>query len=249
MALIFKELEHELQNVHDEIKLTSDNDFYNKEEREFLALKREALEELHTYMLDFKWLTHSNSKNKISAFIRSKYNYEQVCLDFNTKLPSLQVSVSRASKILSGRVAKPLDLIKRGLVEEGIMEFRGIRVKEDSIRNENLVEFSPLMVSSHYENLPYPNNTSKFTILDCVKEIKFARMFSLHIFKYLVSTIDKEKFAFLRHVLESNDKRYEYERGLILSFINGETKDLDSILNAIESVTLLSSKVVKGRKQ
>jgi hypothetical protein len=251
VPLIFKELENELKHVNSELKSNFDNTFYDAEEKEILEFKKEVLEELNSFMLSFNWLTHKKSKDKIAAFLRSKYNYERVREDFGIRtIQSLQVSVSRASKLLANKIGKPLDLIKQGKTEEALSCFRGICTEADAGLAEEsrpVVETSPLMVSSHLDNLPYKKNTSLFSIADCKRELKFMRIYSLSMFRLYFDTLDKDKLAFLRYVAESEDSRFDYEREQMLNLINGVTKDVDATLTAIESVAVLKGKVRKRK--
>ena len=67
---------------------------------EDLIEKKELLSEVVDYVNSMKWLSRTSAKKKITFFIKSGYDYEALCTEFNISYESAKNSVKWAAKQL-----------------------------------------------------------------------------------------------------------------------------------------------------
>lgn len=80
--------------------------------------KLKILTRIIAYVNSYEWLSRAQTREKMKAFLQSKYNYREVAERFGIKKSTLQVAISHANRRLEQKIgSKTIDLNLEGKIE------------------------------------------------------------------------------------------------------------------------------------
>lgn len=203
MENIFKALSKEYNAVKDK-------------QDEDLIEKKELLVEVVDYVNSMKWLSRTPVKKKITFFIKSGYDYEALCTEFNISYESAKNSVKWASKQLKSKIGEhTLKLIRDGYISEARDAFY---VGTGQISRDNL------FLSDIARVLPESKFSAVYDLQDCLSELEFLRKISLDYIKKLTKKVDKSKLAYLLSLIEGSSRKATWLRPYIIDMLMGYMK-------------------------
>ena len=203
MENIFKALSKEYNAVKDK-------------QDEDLIEKKELLVEVVDYVNSMKWLSRTPVKKKITFFIKSGYDYEALCTEFNISYESAKNSVKWASKQLKSKIGEhTVKLIRDGYISEARDSFY---VGTGQISRENL------FLSDIARVLPESKFSAAYDLQDCLSELEFLRKISLDYIKKLTKKVDKSKLAYLLSLIEGDSKKGVWLRPYLIDMLMGYMK-------------------------
>ena len=203
MENIFKALSKEYNAVKDK-------------QDEDLIEKKELLVEVVDYVNSMKWLSRTPVKKKITFFIKSGYDYEALCTEFNISYESAKNSVKWASKQLKSKIGEhTLKLIRDGYISEARDAFY---VGTGQISRDNL------FLSDIARVLPESKFSAAYDLQDCLSELEFLRKISLDYIKKLTKKVDKSKLAYLLSLIEGSSRKATWLRPYIIDMLMGYMK-------------------------
>lgn len=203
MENIFKALSKEYNAVKDK-------------QDEDLIEKKELLVEVVDYVNSMKWLSRTPVKKKITFFIKSGYDYEALCTEFNISYESAKNSVKWASKQLKSKIGEhTVKLIRDGYISEARDAFY---VGTGQISRDNL------FLSDIARVLPESKFSAAYDLQDCLSELEFLRKISLDYIKKLTKKVDKSKLAYLLSLIEGSSRKATWLRPYIIDMLMGYMK-------------------------
>ncbi len=209
MESIFKALSREYNAVKDS-------------QDENLQDKKELLRELVDYVNSMKWLSRTPAKKKISFFIKSGYDYDAFCAEFNISYEAAKNSVKWASKQLKAKIGEhTLELIRDGYIKEASDAFY---VGTGQISRENL------FLSDIAKVLPESKFSAAYDLQDCLTELVYLRKISLDYIEKHARKVDKNKLAYLLSLIEGRSRKAMWLRPYIIDMLMGYMKIEDLLL-------------------
>ena len=209
MESIFKALSREYNAVKDK-------------QDENLQNKKELLGELIDYVNSMKWLSRTQAKKKISFFIKSGYDYDVFCDEFNISYESAKNSVKWASKQLKSKIGEDtLQLIRNGYIEEARLAF---------YTGSGQISRESLFLSDMVDSLPESKYSAAYDLQDCLTELVFLRKISLSYIEKHAKKVDKNKLAYLLSLIEGSSKKAVWLRPYIIDMIMGYMKIEDLLV-------------------
>ena len=200
MENVFKALSKEYNAVKDK-------------QDEDLIEKKELLGEVVDYVNSMKWLSRTPVKKKITFFIKSGYDYEALCTEFNISYESAKNSVKWASKQLKSKIGEhTVKLIRDGYISEARDAFY---VGTGQISRDNL------FLSDIARVLPESKFSAAYDLQDCLSELEFLRKISLDYIKKLTKKVDKSKLAYLLSLIEGSSRKATWLRPYIIDMLMG----------------------------
>ena len=209
MESIFKALSKEYNSVKDVQDVA-------------LADKYDLLNELVEYVNSMDWLTRVKTKKKISFFIKSGYDYEALCKEFDISYESAKNAVKWASKQLRRKIGKDtLKLIRNDFIEEARVAFY---VGSGKISRENL------FLADMVDSLPESKYSAAYDLQDCLSELVYLRKISLSYIDNHAEKVNLNKLAYLLSLIEGSSKKAVWLRPYIVSMLQGNMKIEDLLV-------------------
>ena len=209
MESIFKALSKEYNSVKDVQDVA-------------LADKYDLLNELVEYVNSMDWLTRVKTKKKISFFIKSGYDYEALCKEFDISYESAKNAVKWASKQLRRKIGKDtLKLIRNDFIEEARVAFY---VGSGKISRENL------FLADMVDSLPESKYSAAYDLQDCLSELVYLRKISLSYIDSHAEKVNLNKLAYLLSLIEGSSKKAVWLRPYIVSMLQGNMKIEDLLV-------------------
>ena len=209
MESIFKALSKEYNSVKDVQDVA-------------LADKHDLLNELVEYVNSMDWLTRVKTKKKISFFIKSGYDYEALCKEFDISYESAKNAVKWASKQLRRKIGKDtLKLIRNDFIEEARVAFY---VGSGKISRENL------FLADMVDSLPESKYSAAYDLQDCLSELVYLRKISLSYIDNHAEKVNLNKLAYLLSLIEGSSKKAVWLRPYIVSMLQGNMKIEDLLV-------------------
>lgn len=191
------------------------NDVKDKQDEDLIE-KKELLVEVVDYVNSMKWLSRTPVKKKITFFIKSGYDYEALCTEFNISYESAKNSVKWASKQLKSKIGEhTVKLIRDGYISEARDAFY---VGTGQISRDNL------FLSDIARVLPESKFSAAYDLQDCLSELEFLRKISLDYIKKLTKKVDKSKLAYLLSLIEGSSRKATWLRPYIIDMLMGYMK-------------------------
>lgn len=192
-----------------------------------VAEKRELLEEIVKYVNSMEWLKREKTKEKILFYIKSGYDYEALCKEFNITYEAAKNAVKWASKQLKAKIGRnTVQLTRFGYIEEARVAFY---VGIGKISRENL------FVSDLNGILPEGKYSAIYNLQDCVAELALLRRMSLAYLKKYADKVDIKKMAYLLSLIEGESRKATWLRPYIINMIQGYTT-LEDLLGMEEKI-------------
>ena len=214
MENIFKALSKEYNAVKDK-------------QDEDLIEKKELLVEVVDYVNSMKWLSRTPVKKKITFFIKSGYDYEALCTEFNISYESAKNSVKWASKQLKSKIGEhTVKLIRDGYISEARDAFY---VGTGQISRENL------FLSDIARVLPESKFSAAYDLQDCLSELVYLRKISLNYIEKHAKNVDKTKLAYLLSLIEGDSKKAVWLRPYLIDMLMGYMK-IEELLSVEEKI-------------
>lgn len=209
MESIFKALSKEYNSVKDVQDVA-------------LADKHDLLNELVEYVNSMDWLTRVKTKKKISFFIKSGYDYEALCKEFDISYESAKNAVKWASKQLRRKIGKDtLKLIRNDFIEEARVAFY---VGSGKISRANL------FLADMVDSLPESKYSAAYDLQDCLSELVYLRKISLSYIDNHAEKVNLNKLAYLLSLIEGSSKKAVWLRPYIVSMLQGNMKIEDLLV-------------------
>lgn len=214
MESIFKALSKEYNSVKDNPDAA-------------VAEKRELLEEIVKYVNSMTWLSRKATKEKISFYIKSGYDYGALCEEFNITYEAAKNAVKWASKQLKAKIGRnTVQLIKFGYIEEARVAFY---VGIGKISRDNL------FISELNDILPESKYSAIYNLQDCIAELALLRKMSLAYLKKYSDKIDNKKMAYLLSLIEGESRKATWLRPYVINMVQGYIK-LEALLEIEEKI-------------
>lgn len=214
MESIFKALSKEYNSVKD-IQDVSLED------------KQDLLRELVEYVNSMEWLSRVKTKEKISFFIKSGYDYHALCNEFDISYVSAKNAVKWASKQLKTKIGKDtIKLIRSGFINEARVAFY---VGSGKISRENL------FISDFVDILPESKYSASYDLQECLSELVYLRKISLNYIERHAEKVNVNKLAYLLSLIEGSSKKAVWLRPYIVSMLQGNMK--------IENLLVMEEKI------
>ena len=209
MESIFKALSKEYNSVKDIQDASLEN-------------KQDLLNELVEYVNSMDWLTRVKTKERISFFIKSGYDYEALCKEFSLSYVSAKNAVKWASKQLRKKIGvDTIQLIRSGFIEEARVAFY---VGSGKISRENL------FLSEMVDILPESKFSAAYTLQDCLSELVYLRKISLNYIERHAEKVNVNKLAYLLSLIEGSSKKAVWLRPYIIDMLQGYIKIEDLLV-------------------
>lgn len=219
--IIFKELYKAIDNMN--YKLS--NESLTTDEELLYSKQKNALEKVQAYLLSYDWLSHKKTKERVELFIKSGFDYRGCAEQLGIKLNAFETSMVYAGNKFKDKIGQDtLSTILGGQVTAGLLQYQ-IGVGELKLKS--------LIPSEIVSKLPPAKNDVLLSIEDCKDELELFKRIALLDIVNTMRSLDKDKFSFLRHILESTDSRHAVSRELIISYMLGFYKDVDEILKIV----------------
>lgn len=208
--LIFRRVSRAVKEVQANLK---DKNLFSEEERQLEQKKLDALMLIVDFIIKQEYLSHQKSKERLSFFLKNKFDYEKTRLHFNTSKNSIEASVSYIGKKLENLIGpNTINMILEGRVDEALTQFyigTG-QVKTDEWFIEG--------VKSYF---PTPNKDVTLSLPDCKEEIHLLGVFTKLHLEGLVNSYDHNKLAYLLYILNSTDEKVADERQVLFRLLKG----------------------------
>lgn len=214
MESIFKALSKEYNSVKDNPDVA-------------VAEKRELLEEIVKYVNSMTWLSRKATKEKISFYIKSGYDYDALCKEFDITYEAAKNAVKWASKQLKSKIGRnTVQLIRFGYIEEARVAFY---VGIGKISRDNL------FISDLNGILPESKYSAIYDLQDCVAELALLRKMSRAYLKKYADKVDSKKMSYLLSLIEGDSRKAMWLRPYIINAIQGYTT-LEDLLGMEEKI-------------
>lgn len=214
MESIFKALSREYNAVRD---MQDEN----------LQDKKELLSEVVDYVNSMKWLSRTPAKKKIAFFIKSGYDYNALCAEYDISYESAKNSVKWASKQLKSKIGEhTVKLIRDGYISEARDAFY---VGTGQISRENL------FLSDIARVLPESKYSAAYDLQDCLSELVYLRKISLNYIEKHAKNVDKTKLAYLLSLIEGDSKKAVWLRPYLIDMLMGYMK-IEELLSVEEKI-------------
>ncbi len=207
--------------------LSKEHNSVKNNPNEAVASKRELLEEIVEYVNSMEWLSRSKTKDKIRFFIKSGYDYEALCNEFNITYEAAKNAVKWASKQLKSKIGRTtVQLIRFGYIEEARVAFY-VGIGKISRNNLFISDLNGILPESKYSAI--------YDLQDCVAELALLRKMSQAYLKKYADKVDGKKMAYLLSLIEGDSRRAMWLRPYIINMIQGYTT-LEDLLGMEEKI-------------
>lgn len=184
---IFKQLEEALRSIDSEYKQAA-----SESDRLVLKEKKNFLLEIRKYILDASWLAKNPAKMRLKIILKN--GTRKAAEQLNCTELSILNSMTSYSKTLRGIIGEnTIDLALSGNLEDARLQFQ---------RGSNFLSFSDIIAIKD-DLLPMSQSSIDFDLADCAKEIKFLQQCSEAKINNIIASLDSDKLAYLRYILES----------------------------------------------
>lgn len=195
--------------------------------------KLQALNELNSYTDSFEWVKTPKTLEKVKVVIQNNFDYEVSANQLGTTVKTLKVMFSRCDSVLKAKIEQPLKLIEEGKFQEGVDLFL-LGSKELELQNyktkipllDTVLNITPIEPSRDY------------SVVEYINALKFIKIYSKPQFQVGVERSGKEHINYLLHILLNPSDQYNYQKTLIIQFLNNEIKleELVQYLSEFEEV-------------
>ena len=216
-------LERELRSLRSEGKT---DDSYFEDLNEKFRLLRETL----TFIYRGSWLKKESARTRLRTIMDARFDYARVADELVTtrsergarKVNALRSFMTYISKGVESLLGSDfLDLVKQGRLSDAYMRLNLVRGR---------VSLDTVLLKGASELLPKDGVANTYRVLDCKAELEMLRNLSVYYFQhYILPTIDANKLAFLRSLLDNDDPVFMDERVAVFKFLSGELKDLRAL--------------------
>lgn len=182
----------------------------NTQEYVHLVLVHTRLRQMADYIAHGDW-ARKPTRAKYVFWFRHNYDYAITAVQYKTSDKCIRVLVSRADAVLSKIMAKPLQQIKDGNVNDGWVEFNF---------NINRLDLNELFGRPILMAMPNPCDLEKnYALEDCKDEIKFLRAYNSYNIRHGIECLDAQKLAYLLALGSVTDPTYIEERKRLVKLI------------------------------
>lgn len=189
--------------------------------------KQDLLKEIIEYINSMDWLSRVKTKERISFFIKSGYDYNALCNEFGLSYVSAKNAVKWASKQLKAKIGKDtVGLIRSGFINEARVAFY---VGSGKISRENL------FLSDMVDVLPESKYSASYDLQDCLSELVYLRKISVNYIERHAEKVNVNKLAYLLSLIEGNSKKAVWLRPYIVGMLQGNIK-IEDLLSVEEKV-------------
>ena len=189
--------------------------------------KQDLLKEIIEYINSMDWLSRVKTKERISFFIKSGYDYNALCNEFGLSYVSAKNAVKWASKQLKAKIGKDtVGLIRSGFINEARVAFY---VGSGKISRENL------FLSDMVDVLPESKYSASYDLQDCLSELVYLRKISVNYIERHAEKVNVNKLAYLLSLIEGSSKKAVWLRPYIVGMLQGNIK-IEDLLSVEEKV-------------
>ncbi|RAV06617.1 hypothetical protein [Paenibacillus sp. YN15] len=190
--------------------------------------KLKLLSEMVAYANRYEYLNHKRTKQKMKAFLSSKYDYAGVAKALGISRNSLEVSVTRASKKLELRLGSALDRVLAGDVDGAAKEFL--------IGTGQLLPRSGF-VEGALRLLPEPKECPGVDWSVAQPELRLLKLLHSETLSGLIQGHDNERLQMILFILFGHDGKYATERGNLIQYFNEEI-DVAEVIQSFQADTI-----------
>lgn len=197
------------------------------ESYEFLADKLTLLDEIVAYIYSYDWIKHNKIKDKVKFFVESGFDYELYCREYGVSYASAKNSGKYAYKLLINKLGEnTLDLIKKGYLDEARSAFY---VSSGRLKKEKFITQSMIDI------LPESEFSAIISLDECKNELTMLLNMSIWHLNYYKSKMDKDRMAYVLHLLEGTSKRADLFRPYLIAFLTNNMT-YEDLLKAEEDI-------------
>lgn len=208
MISVFKQLARSYKHVKEDLKKAVSF----SEDQKMLQDKKELLESIINYLNSYDWMSRKDSIDKVRTWLTSGYDYELVCRTYDISYEKAKNAIKWANAQFKKKIGEEtLEMIEQGKLDEARCAFY---VASGQIDLENLIveDFKPFLPQAEY--LPYD-------LEECLFELKVLQAVSKAKFKTFADRADKNKMAYLLHLLTGESKIAYLLRPAMVELLNG----------------------------
>lgn len=207
---VIKDLIREKNNAEKKLSITPEQ----TEEYDNLCDKVDLLKEIIEYIKGFTWVKHVDTREKIKFLVESDFDFELYMDRFEVDYTSAKNLAKYCYKLLYQRIGEnTLKLIKDGYLAEARSAFYvGIgKVKKEDYVIQSLIDI-----------LPDSKFTAALDLEECRNELTVLSNMSVWRLKYYDENIDKDKMAYVLHLLEGKSKKADLFRPYLIAFLQNK---------------------------
>lgn len=220
---VVKELMREKAKTEDLIKKTPENE----DDYEFYKDKLSVIEEILEYVNSYEWVKQKKIKDKMRFFIESGFDYDLYCKTYNVDYQSARSSAKYAYSLLTKKIGEnTVSLIKKDYIDEARAAF---------YVGTGVIDKERYIVKSMAEVLPEEKFTAGIGLDECKKElIMISNMSQFRLSRYK-QVMDRDKMAYIMHLLVGSSKRADLFRPYIMAYLNNRMT-YEELLEAEEDI-------------
>ena len=220
---IIRELIREKNKTDAILQKTPETD----DDYEFLTDKLSVIKELLNYVYSYTWVKQDRIKEKIKFFIESGFDYELYCKTYDVSYESARNSVKYAYGLLIKKIGEnTVSLIKNDYIDEARAAFysKTGRVTEERYISKGLIDI-----------LPEEKFSAGIPLEDCRNELIMLSNMSMFRLNRYKEVMDKDKMAYVLHLLVGSSKRADLFRPYMMAYLNNRLT-YEELLKAEEDI-------------
>lgn len=179
-------------------------------------------EELLPFVNGLSYLKSEDTKNRVSLFKASGYDYKSTADKLETTVGALQVCISTVSKKVRDKIGE--DCLKAIDSAKSVEELRvARRLLRTRIGVANINNVIPNYIAEVLKlNVKDGEKVTPFNFDDCVNEIKFFQRYSNLSFKNDLKGLNIDKLRFIYNRMTGVKSSQSIEAMTLLSWLNGD---------------------------
>jgi hypothetical protein len=198
--------------------------------RELFAYKFSCTMELINFIKSFSWTSSPTVKEQVKFYLKSDYDCHKTAKHFNVSLNSMQVTVTRASKVVVSVIGEnTLNIINNSTNNEEIdAALIPFRFSVDTAPDK-------FFIKEVVCKLPDAKYTDTLSIEDCKLELTSLKLCSIKAILKRLAQVDNQKMAHLLYILSSSDSNDSYKRVSLYRFLTGEINTVDALFQELRN--------------
>lgn len=177
--------------------------------------QKDLITEIGEFTRSFGWLSHERTKERARVFTKSRFDYAIMCKELNISYDVAKSSISYINSELKKNIGEnTLELLLDGKVEEAKLIFYFCSGKS---------KVSDYILDSAVQGLPDANFMT-INLSECGNELKYLQLYSRVMFNKWLKVIDKDKMAYIRYILETDNPKFAEKKKELVKLLRGEKK-------------------------
>lgn len=222
-----KKLDDGIVSLTQRLRELEEDDSTQQTEYVLLNKKLRALNEILEYVNSYKWVCHKNIIEKLKFCRGCGFDYDLIKKELDMTNSSLKSFMYRVNKALNSKIGEntiSMILSDSDKWSDGVMQFRIL---------SGTYKLDDVLFKECYEDLPEKKFTT-YSIKECLPEIKYIYTYSNIAKQRAKASLDEDKLAFIRYILESETERYREEQKNLMLVLQGINITYEQFLKYVE---------------